>query len=222
MIKLAIGVFWAVTSPIGLMSTANPATPLNKQIPCDPIGRITQGTSSNFNRGQVICAGEVISDPSEVVFLCFTNAALVPISGRDVTISQETCRDRVAANPSPVRACDRTGLSRLLCLVPKGPGEQFQLIEPDVINTNPRPIISWQAVEGTETYTVSVFGPDLTWERTIGAEFTEIAYPEQEASMTAGNAYEVLVTANRQEPLTASRIVNVQGEGVESLSLRLE
>jgi hypothetical protein len=40
--------------------------------------------------------------------------------------------------------------------------------------------------------------------------------------MAAGNAYEVLVTANCQQPVTASRIVNVQNGGAENFSFRLE
>jgi hypothetical protein len=222
MIILAISVFLAVVNPMGFIAVASPSTPFSKQATCDPIGRITDGTSENFNRGQVVCAGDVIVEPNEVVFLCFTNAALIPISGRDVVISQETCSESVAASAPPARACDRTGLSRLLCLIPKGPEEQFQLLEPDVVSSNPRPLISWQPVEAAESYTVSVLGPDLTWERVIGAESTDLAYPVQEASMAAGNAYEVLVTANRQQPVTASRIVNVQNGGAENLSLRLE
>jgi hypothetical protein len=222
MITLAIGVFLAIASPVGLIPLASPSMPLNKQAICDPIGRITDGTSENFNRGQVVCEGDVISEPNEVVFLCFANAALISLSGRDIVISQDICSQSVSATTPSARTCDRTGISRLLCLIPKGPDEQFQLLEPDVISSNPRPLISWQSVEGTESYTVSVLGPDLTWERTIGAESTELDYPTQEASMAAGNAYEVLVIANRPQPVTASRIVNVQDDGAESLSLRLE
>jgi hypothetical protein len=220
MIILAISVFLAVVNPMGFIAVASPSTPFSKQATCDPIGRITEGTSENFNRGQVVCAGDVISEPNEVVFLCFTNAALIPISGRDVVISQETCSQSVAENTAPVRACDRTGISRLLCLVPKGPEEQFQLLEPDVISSNPRPTISWEAVSGADAYAVKVMGPDIDWEVQVNAQDTELPYPAAQPSLTAGNAYEVLVVANRETPIVASKIVNIQSEGNPALSLR--
>jgi hypothetical protein len=220
MITLAISVFLTVVNPMGFISVASPSTPFSKQATCDPIGRITEGTSENFNRGQVVCEGDVISEPNEVVFLCFTNAALIPLSGRDIAISQETCSESVAASTAPARACDRTGISRLLCLIPKGPEEQFQLLEPDVVSSNPRPIISWEAVSGVDAYVVKVIGPDIDWEMRVDAENTELSYPEAQPSLTAGNAYEVLVVANGETPIIASKIVNIQSEGNPALSLR--
>jgi hypothetical protein len=221
MITSAIGVFLAIVSPIGLIPLASSSTPLSKQAPCDPIGRMIEGTSANFNRGQVVCAGDLISSPNEVVFLCFSHAALIPLSGRSVLINQEACSQRVAANTAPpARACDRTGISRLLCLVPKGPEEQFQLLEPDVISSNPRPTISWEAVSGADAYAVKVIGPDIDWEVQVNAQDSELPYPAAQPSLTAGNAYEVLVVADRDTPIVASKIVNIQSGGNPALSLR--
>ena len=119
-----------------------------------------------------------------------------------------------------VRLCNRTGISRLLCLVPKGPEEQFQLIEPDAVSINPRPNISWVEVSATDSYTVRVIGSDLVWEKTVDAVMTEMDYPEDEEAMQEGHAYEVLVIANRpQESLQASKVVNIQTAG-ETVSLK--
>jgi hypothetical protein len=222
MIKLATGVFLSIAISTSLISSPSSATPLSKQSACNPIGRITEGTSANFAQGQVVCAGDVISEPTDVVFLCFSNATLIPITGADVVIAQETCSERVAASIPPVRACDRNGISRLLCLIPKGPEEQFQLLEPDVVSSNPRPTISWEAVSGADAYVVKIIGPDIDWQMTVNAQNTELVYPQTQPSLTAGNAYEVLVIANRDVPIVASKIVNIQSGGEPVLSLRPE
>lgn len=188
---------------------------------CNPIGRITQGTSANFRRGEVVCEGDRITAPRNVRLLCFTNAVEVSIDETRMSeINDSLCAiATVPSNPS-VRPCDRTGISRLLCLVPKGPEEQFQLIEPDAVSINPRPDISWVEVSAADSYTVRVVGPDLVWERTVDAVMTEMDYPENEEAMREGHAYEVLVVANRHEDsVTASKVVNIQTTG-ETISLQ--
>lgn len=192
----------------------------NKQS-CSPVGRITRGTSSNFIRGQLVCEGDVIREPSNVEIVCFTNGLEIQIEDRNAGIDESLCSSANASRNSTVRPCDRRGVSRLLCLVPKGPDEQFQLIRPDAVSANSRPGISWESVPEAESYTVRVIGPGISWERTVDANVTEIEYPEDEDSMIEGNAYEVFVFAKRpQELLTASKIVNIQGEDqVISLSL---
>ena len=108
----------------------------------------------------------------------------------------------------------------MLCLIPKGPEEQFQVIAPNAISSNPRPTISWERIADAESYTVSVIGPDMSWQTSVQAEHTELIYPEEERSLAANNAYEVLVVANRlQEPLIASRVVNIRAEGSDVISL---
>ena len=189
---------------------------------CDPIGRITTGSSQNYRRGQVVCSGEEIREPNEVQFLCFLNRVVVPLTGQSVTVTPDTCsvESTAVVEPASYSTCDRTGLGRILCFIPKGPNEQFQVITPDAISSNPRPTISWESIADAESYTVSVVGPDVSWQTSVGAERTELIYPEEERSLAANNAYEVLVVANRlQEPLIASRVVNIRAEGSEVISL---
>lgn len=178
---------------------------------CDPIGRIADGSSQNYRRGQVICSGTEIQAPDEVQFLCFLNGIVVPLSGESVTVTTETCSfERTAITAPAVRTCDRTGLGRILCFIPKGPEEQFQVIMPDTFSSNPRPTISWERVADAESYTVNVVGPNMSWQISVGAEHTELTYPESQPSLAVGSAYEVLVVANRsQEPLLASKVINI-------------
>ena len=188
---------------------------------CDPIGRITTGSSQNYRRGQVVCSGAEIQEPNEVQFLCFLNRIVVPLTGQSVTVTADTCSVESTAAVEPAyRTCDRTGLGRILCFIPKGPEEQFQVIAPNAISSNPRPTISWERIADAESYTVSVIGPDMSWQTSVQAEHTELIYPEEERSLAANNAYEVLVVANRlQEPLIASRVVNIRAEGSDVISL---
>ena len=188
---------------------------------CDPIGRIADGSSQNYRRGQVICSGAEIQAPDEVQFLCFLNGAVVPLTGESIIVTAATCSAENTAVTAPaVRTCDRTGFGRILCFIPKGPEEQFQVVTPDTISSNPRPTISWERVADAESYTVNVVGPDMSWQINIGAEHTELTYPEAQPSLAAGNAYEVLVVANRsQDPIIASRVVNIRAEGNEVISL---
>lgn len=206
-------------SPIFLMATTSADISASKQS-CNPIGRITHGSSENFRRGRVICEGWEIREPREVQFLCFTNNALVPLTGQSVVINEETCQQTPAVSNSGVRPCSRQGISRFLCLFPKGPDEQFALIEPDAVSANPRPSISWEEVENTESYTVQVIGPDISWERTVEAAITEMAYPTDEPSLREGNAYEVIAIANRaEESIATSKVVNIE-VGSEIISLK--
>jgi len=188
---------------------------------CDPIGRIIDGSSQNYRRGQVICSGAEVQEPDEVQFLCFLNGVVVPLTGQSVTVTTDTCSVESTAVLEPTyRTCDRTGLGRVLCLIPKGPEEQFQVITPNAVSSNPRPTISWERIADAESYTVSVIGPDMSWQTSVQTEHTELIYPEEERSLAANNAYEVLVVANRlQEPLIASRVVNIRAEGSEVISL---
>lgn len=187
---------------------------------CHPIGRIAQGSSENFRRGQVICEGDVIRTPRDVEFLCFPGELVVPLSGTTIEVNSSLCAN--ATVPPTARRCNRTGIAGLLCRIPKGPDEQFQLIEPDAVSANPRPLIAWEEVSEAESYTVQVLGPGVAWERTVEANVTVLLYPDEEASMIEGNAYEVIVVANRaRESITASRVVNIQqGEEVISLTPR--
>ena len=193
-----------------------PASAQNLAI-CNPVGRIADGSSRNYRRGQVICSGAEIQAPDEVQFLCFLNGAVVPLTGESVIVTDATCSaENTAATALAVRTCDRTGFGRILCFIPKGPEEQFQVVTPDTISSNPRPTISWERVADAESYTVNVIGPNMSWQADVGAEHTELTYPEAQPSLTAGNAYEVLVVANRsQDPIIASIVVNIRAEGSE-------
>lgn len=195
------------------LTSAIPTSSAEAQSSCNPIGRITEGTSVNFRAGEVVCEGQVIREPNNVKFLCFASASVVPISGDSVTASGSLCTTASAHRESAVRSCDRRGLARLLCLVPKGPEEQFMLIQPDAVSINPRPTISWEEVPEVEAYTIRVFGPGITWERTVAASITELEYPSDEAPLLIGNAYEVIVVANLAEAsITASKVVNIEGD----------
>ena len=189
---------------------------------CNPIGRIAEGSSANFKRGQVVCSGQTIAQPVRVQLLCFSSATLIPIT-KDGVINEATCSRNNTVGSLPERWCDRTGLSRLLCFLPKGPEEQFQLIQPEAVSNNARPTISWVAVAETESYTVQAMGPGIAWQRTVSADTTEMAYPADEASLGEGNAYEVIVIANLpQTSLRASKIVNIEDGSQSQISLNLK
>ena len=196
-----------------------PASAQNLPV-CDPVGRIADGSSRNYRRDQVICSGAEIQAPDEVQFLCFLDGAVIPLTGKSVTITADTCRAENSAITAPaVRTCDRTGFGRILCFIPKGPEEQFQVITPDATSSNPRPTISWERVVDAQSYTVNVVGPNMSWQTNVGAEHTELIYPEAQPSLSAGNAYEVFVIANRsQEPIVASRVINIKVDSDEAIS----
>ncbi|MEN8443395.1 MAG: hypothetical protein ABG776_00115 [Cyanobacteria bacterium J06555_13] len=202
-------VFWPM--PANAQRNAPSAQQTNPTL-CDPIGRIAQGSSQNYRPGEVVCSGSSLIAPVDVQFLCFINATLIPVTGEQVVINLETCttpNDVVSLLPG--RTCNRTGLSRVWCFVPKGPEEQFQVLEPDVVS-GPRPTIAWEAVPQAESYTVYILGGDVRWQRTVPPETTTLSYPQAEPSLVMGAAYEVLIAANdtSQEVLaTASQVVNV-------------
>lgn len=186
---------------------------------CDPIGRITQGAGANFRRGQIICSGTTLTEPQDnVEFLCFSSATVIPLTGDSITVDTETC-DGPTMRQASVRSCNRRGLSRLLCFIPKGPSEQFQVIAPDALTISTRPAIAWESIETVTGYTIRVNGPGIDWERTVEAEVNQLTYPETEASLVVGNAYEVLVIAYQDsEAAIASKVINVQGD--ETITLR--
>ena len=64
----------------------------------EPIGRIIEGNSSNFRRGQTICSGQEIVAPEDVEFLCFTNRSIVDITD-DVVVSADLCQSAAATGP---------------------------------------------------------------------------------------------------------------------------
>lgn len=187
---------------------------------CDPIGRITQGSSANFRRGQIVCSGTTLTELQDIEFLCFSNSITIPLTGDAVVVDTETC-SRQRIGQARERSCNRAGIARLLCFVPKGPNEQFLVIEPDTLTVSTRPAIVWEAVEDATSYTVRVAGPELEWERTAAANVTQLAYPAEENPLTVGDAYEVIVIAHRDsEAYLASKVVNIQDD--EMISLRLE
>lgn len=199
----ALVLFYAFDNTLPVSAQALPT--------CDPIGRISDGSSQNYRRGQVVCSGSEIREPSNVQFLCFLNGIVVPLTGESITVTADTCRVERTSGIPTTATCDRTGLGSVLCLISKGPEEQFQVITPNAISSNPRPTISWESVEDAESYTVNVIGPDMSWQTSVGAEQTELIYPEEERALAADNAYEVLVVANRsQEPLIASKVINIR------------
>ena len=187
---------------------------------CDPIGRITQGSSANFRRGQIVCSGTTLTELQDVEFLCFGSSITIPLTGDAVVVGTETCsRQRIGEGRE--RSCNRVGIARLLCFVPKGPNEQFLVIAPDTLTISTRPEIAWEAVEGVTSYTVMVAGPGLEWERTVAADVTQLSYPSEEEPLAVGDAYEVIVVAHQESEIyLASKVVNVRGN--ETISLRLE
>lgn len=187
---------------------------------CDPIGRITQGSSANFRRGQIVCSGTTLSELQDVEFLCFGSSITIPLTGDAVVVDTETCsRQRIGEQSE--RSCNRVGIARLLCFVPKGPNEQFLVIAPDALTISTRPEIAWEAVEGVTSYTVMVAGPGLEWERTVAADVTQLSYPSEEEPLAVDAAYEVIVVAHQESEMhLASKVINVRGD--ETITLRLE
>ncbi|MEM9006182.1 MAG: hypothetical protein AAGE59_21970 [Cyanobacteria bacterium P01_F01_bin.86] len=187
-------------------SNQQPTQPL-----CDPIGRIAEGSSQNYQQGQVVCSGSEIIEPASVQFLCFTNATFIPLTGDRVEVTAETCSSESVSTHPEIRTCNRTGLSRLWCFIPKGPEEQFQVLQPEVSST-PQPTIAWEAVPDIASYTVHLLGADVTWERTVASTTTELTYPTDEAPLQLGFAYEVIITANDDSDeiaAAASRVINI-------------
>lgn len=187
---------------------------------CDPIGRITQGSSANFSRGQIVCSGTTLTELQDIELLCFSSSITIPLTGDAVVVDTETC-SRQRIGQARERSCNRAGIARLLCFVPKGPNEQFLVIAPDALTISTRPEIAWEAVEGVASYTVMVAGPELEWERAVAADVTQLSYPSEEEPLAVGDAYEVIVVAHRASEIhLASKVVNVRGN--ETISLRLE
>ncbi|MEM8502242.1 MAG: hypothetical protein AAF716_03710 [Cyanobacteria bacterium P01_D01_bin.1] len=187
---------------------------------CDPIGRITQGSSANFRRGQIVCSGTTLTELQDVEFLCFSSLTAIPLTGDSVVVDTETCSGQ-ETDQARERLCNRVGIARLLCFIPKGPDEQFLVIAPDARTISTRPAIEWEAVEGVTSYTVMVAGPGVEWERTVAADVTQLSYPSEEEPLSVGNAYEVIVVAHQDTEMhLASKVVNVQGD--ETITLQLE
>ena len=175
---------------------------------CDPIGRITQGSGANFRRGQVICSGTTLAELQNVEFLCFSSATIIPLTGNAVEIDADTCHRQSVHQPRVEDRCNQVGIARLLCFIPKGPNEQFLVIEPDALTVSTRPAIR-------------ITGSGLEWERTAAANVTQLAYPTEESPLTVGNAYEVVVVAHKDtETHLASKVINVRRG--ETISLRLK
>ena len=186
---------------------------------CDPIGRITQGRSANFRRGQIVCSGTTLTELQDIEFLCFSSSMTIPLTGDAVLVDTETC-SRQRIDQARERPCNRVGIARLLCFIPKGPNEQFLVIAPDALTVSTRPAIAWETVEDATSYTVRVTGPELEWERTVATNVTQLAYPAEENPLAVGDAYEVIVIAHRDpEAYLASKVVNIQSD--ETISLRL-
>ena len=187
---------------------------------CDPIGRITEGSSANFRRGQIICSGTTLMALQDVEFLCFSSAIAIPLAGESVIVDTETCSNQ-PTDQARERLCNRVGIARLLCFIPKGPNEQFLVIGPDAHTVSTRPTIAWEAVEDVTSYTVMMAGPGVEWERTVSADVTQLLYPSDEEPLAVGDAYEVIVVAHQDSEIyLASKVINVRGD--ETITLRLE
>lgn len=193
---------------------------LESQDICNPIGHISSGESDNFRVRQTVCVGDVILNPRRAEFLCMSNAVVVPLEGNRVIVSRSLCSTRRAV---ALRECDHsTWLGRQLCDIPKGAVEQFLVLEPDVVSSNNRPTISWEAVAEATSYSVYLQGSDIEWQREVSANDTQLAYPTNESSLSE-NSYEILVVANigGQEVLTASKVVNIHALSVSDISVQL-
>lgn len=193
-------------APIGFI--ALPGLAQNSPQECSLIGRLQSGASDNYGENDIVCSGAEIINPVAVEFLCFQNRRIVPVS-ETTTINSLFCsRDTAEESSSESTQCDITAIiQRWLCAISKGPEgtSQFTVLQPDVIS-GPRPQIAWEEIEGADTYTVYVAGPDVRWQHSISAEATELAYPETEPSLSIGLAYEVLVTASSDVEQIATSI----------------
>ncbi|MEO0373272.1 MAG: hypothetical protein AAF329_01340 [Cyanobacteria bacterium P01_A01_bin.17] len=187
---------------------------------CDPIGRVAQGSGANFRRGQIICSATTLTELQDFEFLCFNSAAVIPLTGDSVVVNTETC-SRQEPDQARERSCNRVGIARLLCFIPKGPNEQFLVIAPDARTISTRPAIEWEAVEDVTSYTVMMAGPGVGWERTVNANVTQLLYPSDEEPLAVGDAYEVIVVAHQDSEIyLASKVINVRGD--ETITLQPE
>lgn len=178
---------------------------------CNPIGRIVSGSGQNrsqgnsISSGQIICAGDQLNQVSNLRLLCFQTRSLVKLQG-SAQIDRQTCAGRGAVVVT--QPCI-SGQSEL-CFRPKGSNEAFQIVDPaqTTIATG-RPRISWRAYQSSTTYIVRVVGPGVSWERSVSG--TQLGYPRSEAALQPGNAYRIVVLAQRNRELlrTATTVVNV-------------
>lgn len=175
---------------------------------CSRIGRFHRGESDNYDEDDIVCSGAQILNPVGVEFLCFSNRALIPLTETTI-IDSAFCAQNAEPTGSlePTQCSEAEIIRRWLCVVYKGPEDslQFSVLQPDVVSGQ-RPQIAWEEISSATTYTVYVASTDISWRRTIDAAATELAYPSEEASLTLGNAYEVLVTANLDDDQIAVSI----------------
>ena len=214
LVTLVLSAIWFIKTESTFVSAQEKNYPS-----CNPIGRIESGESDNYTRGEVVCSGSQILNPTNVSFWCFSNRRAIEITGTTFTVNSTACSQGIAIENSGSTICNREGLNRLLCFIPKTPREQqFQVLQPDVIS-GPRPEITWEAVPSAQSYRVYVVGTDIEWQREVPSG-TSLRYPSSERALTIGFAYEVIVAANQDDQITASasKVVNVR----DATAIRLD
>lgn len=178
---------------------------------CNPIGRIVSGSGQNrsqgsaISSGQIICVGDQLIQVSDLQLLCFQTRSLVKLQGT-AQIDRQTC----TGNGSVVVTQPCIAGQSEQCFRPKGSSEAFQIVDPPQTTiTTGRPRISWRAYQSSTTYIVRVVGPGVSWERSVSG--TQLEYPRSEAALQPGNAYRIVVLAqrNREVLSTATTVVNV-------------
>ena len=188
---------------------------------CIPVGRVEAGTSDNYRqRGAIVCSGSQILNPVNIELWCFASRSSVRLNG-DTLTADSACSDQISESDSTV--CSGEGVNPSLCFRPKTPvTRQFQILQPDVIS-GPTPLIEWELVPQAQSYTVYIVGPDVEWQQTTASDQTSLNYPATESPLTIGTAYEIVITANQDDQITASAstVVNIRDTVSQHLNLQL-
>ncbi|WP_038020253.1 hypothetical protein [Synechococcus sp. PCC 7335] len=198
-----------LTTSLGLAINLTKAASAQDQLyDCPPTGRVEAGVSDNFERHAVLCDGHEIRNPQGMEILCFVSREFILIEDRTQTFdSSTTCSQSAVLEDGGSSVCNEG-----FCFKSKIPAtEQFQIVQPDTVS-GPTPLIEWQAVPDTQSYTVSVIGPDVRWSQTIAADETSLSYPTDKMPLELGETYEIIITANQGGLVvaSASQAINVR------------
>ena len=175
------------------------------QLECDPIGRVLNNGDRRFVAGSLLCSRDWLQSKrgATVKVLCYASRKILRLKSGAVSAQ---CTSQV----NKVLPC--TPDNRSYCPKPKGPGEGNSpaLISPySSLILNQRPSLSWYAVMGATSYTVTVSGEDINWQKTVTG--TQISYPKEQPALKLGHTYKIVTMANRNDSAigASTAVVNV-------------
>lgn len=171
---------------------------------CEPIGRVLSEGDRHFAAGSLICKGDRLQSSTTVDVLCYLNRRILTLASGTV-LSED---DRCVPQARKVQPCSTS--NRNNCPKPKGPGEGDNnpaIVSPyDNALLNGRPLLSWYAVAGANSYTVQVSGKGVNWQKIVTGN--TLVYPDSQPTMQFGNAYRITIVANGGDsPISASSSV---------------